>query len=453
MDRPRPGVYAGHPRYSGLVLGAAMLVVWMGPAPTEPEPLPRRHTLYLEFDGAALTWIPDPDDENAALGTSFLANFEGSEVPAYDGDARDRQAVAQAVAAHMAEIGVRVVFEARPSDTVPYTMAVVGGDWTDIQADAPVRGVAPNVDCQRLNPRHTVFAFVGPDEEPAMQATTISQEAAHAWGLDHVLGPGLVMSYELDPPLTEFSDGCVPLCEEACQGPDTIFCLEEHEEHCAPGEQDSLAELRMTFGDAVPDLEAPSVDIVTPTDGEVFAPGSDIAVEASITDDFGGVGWRLLVERDAETLVDEVAFDRRTTWTLTGVPAGTYAITVEAEDHADHVTTRTVTVEVGESGGSTGGADESGGARDSGATSEASADDTGAASEGDAGGDSTTGPSSNEGGSEDGSEDGCSCHADRTAPPWWLLVLLAGLSRAGTRSGRSSSCRSRSRRRRATPRS
>lgn len=378
------------------------------------EPLPRKHTLFLDFEGGQLAWVPTPEDENAAEDTSFMARFEGSTLPAYLGGTQQRQAVLQAVREHMAPFGVRVLDE-RPSKTVPYTRVMVGGQWTDINADGPLTGVAPNVDCDRVNPRHVVFAFVS-DESTARQAMTISQEAAHAWGLDHTLGADRIMGYVFDDAPKVWGQTCTPLCEEECQGPGTVFCHEAHELFCEPGFQNDMAELQLAFGGPDPDLEPPSVVIVSPTDGTRVAPGGSVTVEADIADDFGGLGWRLVVEHDGRRVVDDVAYDFALTWTLSDLPKGTYRITVEAEDHADHVGSDTVVVEVGESvgDGSTGGTTSP-----PGSTSRGGSDSTGTAGE--------------DGGEDAEADPGCACRARGSghAPvPGMLLVAVLGLGLA-----------------------
>ncbi|MEM6994099.1 MAG: Ig-like domain-containing protein [Myxococcota bacterium] len=386
-------------------------------AVAEPEPLPWRHTLFLQFDGASLTWVPSPDEENAALGLSFLSKFEGSEIPAYDGDAADRQAVVDAVRGHFAGAGVRVVDE-RPPEWVPYTMAVVGGQWDDTAATSFTRGTAPEVDCERLNQRHVVFAFVSSTEPSVQQATTISQEAGHAWGLDHVLGDGLVMSYDFAALVSEFSDGCVPLCEEACQGRDSIYCEAVHADFCDEGMQDSWAELLYTFGDDTLDEASPTVDFLHPTEGDVFPPGEDLLVDVDVTDDYGGVGWRFELRVDGREVASQTAFERELQWPLASLPEGAYELRIIAEDHADHVTMASVAFEVGEVAADSTGAGGTTATDASSTPSWANADDsTGAAAGDDSGG-------------------GCTCRAD--APPlgalsYGWLVLVAGWRRRRVR--------------------
>ncbi|MBL4683975.1 MAG: hypothetical protein JKY37_05255 [Nannocystaceae bacterium] len=395
---------------SALVLAAVVLA--------DAEPLPWRHTLFVQFQGASLTWVPSPDDENAALGRSFLAKFEGTELPPYDGDAMDRAAVLEAVRAHLAGVGVRVVDE-RPQPWVPYTMAVVGGQWDDTAVTSVVRGSAPNVDCERFNPRHIVFAFVGSDEPTVQQATTVSQEAGHAWGLDHVLGEGLVMSYDFAALVSGFSDGCAPLCEEACQGPGSVHCQDVHAQFCGAGMQDSVAELMHTFGSDEPDGQPPSVEFLAPADGAVLAPGSDLEVSVVVTDNYGGVGWHFMLLRDGVEVAAQTAFDRETLWPLATLPEGSYEVRVIAEDHADNVTTAAVFIEVGELAASTGEPAADGGSGSDDGDKTTSTGDDAATSTG-----ATTGDSA----ATDAGNDGCACTLHPRQAPQPTPGALALLS-------------------------
>ncbi|MGH0031498.1 MAG: hypothetical protein ACQGVC_17030, partial [Myxococcota bacterium] len=59
----------------------------------------------------------------------------------------------------MAQFGIRVMYLERPNKTVPYTMVMIGGDWTDTNIEDPAGGVAPGTDCGALGQRHVVYTF------------------------------------------------------------------------------------------------------------------------------------------------------------------------------------------------------------------------------------------------------------------------------------------------------
>src|SRR5690606_22600092 len=137
-----------------------------------------------------------------------------------------------------------------------------------------------------------------------------------------------------------FGDNCQALCEAQCQGPGSIGCRLIHEIYCGVGseQQNDLAELAKIFGGTEPDTEAPQVDIVFP-EGDLVEvpPGTDMEIKGEVHDNYGGVGWKLVVHKDGELVFDQVDYDRLSRWFFTKLPEGTYEVVLEAEDHADHV--------------------------------------------------------------------------------------------------------------------
>lgn len=208
--------------------------VAMGLAEVSPEPsaawedlegnqYPRKHTLYMNFNGEKLY----NGSDNSAENRSSLAGAE--KYPPFNGVESSALAIIQAVQEDMSSLGVQVVYEKRPNKTLPYTMAMVSGDWTDTNLDEPAGGVAPGTDCEARGQRHVVYVF-------DKQSSTVGQEAAHAWGLDHTIGADRIMSYT--PGLNKhFGDNCQPLCEEGCQGPGSIGCRMVHEKYCGEGSE------------------------------------------------------------------------------------------------------------------------------------------------------------------------------------------------------------------------
>ena len=310
---------------------------------------PRKHTLYLNFVGANL--VPTSNDISAEDRSALAGD---APFPAFTGGETAAVAIAQAVTADLDPYGVRVVYLERPDPMVPYTMEMMGGDWTDTSLDSPAGGVAPTADCEALNQRHVVFTFTEGVGSTARLANVASQEAGHAWGLDHTLNCSSVMSY-CGSGDQSFSTACDPLCEAQCQGANTIGCRFQHEKFCGEGSnaQNEQAELLFLFGDATPDLQPPSITIDSPQDGVALPRFSDVDFRAVLDDDYGGVGWRNIVVKDGETFLDEIDYakqnldeDGRIAINLTNLELGHYEITVVAADHADHVTQVSVEFDV-----------------------------------------------------------------------------------------------------------
>ena len=332
---------------------------------------PRKHTLYLNFVGANLMPISNDisaEDLSALAGPAPFPAFSGGEAAAV--------AIAQAVTSDLAPYGVRVVYLERPDPLVPYTMEMMGGDWTDTNLDTPAGGVAPSADCGALNQRHVVFTFTEGVGSTSRLANVASQEAGHAWGLDHTLNCGSVMSY-CGGGNQSFSTSCDPLCEAECQGENTIGCGLQHEMFCGEGSnaQNEQAELLFLFGNDTPDLEPPTLVFESPENGAVFPALSSVNVRAVLDDNYGGIGWRNIVVKDGETFLDEIDYrkenldeDGRVAINLTNLEVGHYEISVVAMDHADHTTEATVEFDVvdepsetGASGDSSTGGDGSSG--------------------------------------------------------------------------------------------
>ena len=418
---------------------------------------PRKHTMYLNFVGAMLVNGKD----NSALNKSVLAG--NGFYPAYTGGEQRAIAIAQAIQQDFSQFGVRVLYAERPDPILPYTMQMVGGSWRDTNLDSPAGGVAPGGDCGGLSQRHTVYTFAGGSAGTNSVSGTASQEAAHAWGLDHTLNCGSPMAY-CGSGDKAFSPNCDTLCEAQCQGPGSIFCPRQHEEFCAGGgAQNDVAEQSKFFGDNTPDVTPPVVDIMSPVDGQMLNAGDSIALKALVDDDYGGWGWRIIVEQDGQVAFDEIDFEQEyvdaeglVSLNFNNLPVGVYTITIEALDHADQRTIESVTVGVGEavppdpttSGTTTDSSTSDGSTTDASSTtgttaSDASASGSGTSSTGSGSvtGDttdaSTTVASGTSGGNETdglpldatGEDDGCACRADRGAPAdgWLGLLSLAAL--------------------------
>ncbi len=302
----------------------------------EGNQYPRKHTLFLNFNGGVLYGGAD----NSAEFKSALARA-GETFPKFGKSETAALAVIQRVKEDMSALGVRVVYEQRPSKTVPFTMVMIGGDWTDVNIDSPAGGVAPGTDCEARGQRHVVYVFDS-------SASTVGQEAAHSWGLDHTLGGDRIMSYQYGTD-KHFGENCQTLCEQACQGPGSIGCRLTHEKYCGvdADQQNDLAELSYIFGTPEPDTTPPEVVITSPADGSVFAVGEGAAIVGEVHDDYGGVGWKLTIKVDGEVAFEEVDYDRALFWNLKKLPAGVYEVTLEAEDHADHKVQDVITFTVG----------------------------------------------------------------------------------------------------------
>lgn len=379
---------------------------------------PRFHTVYLNFTG-------EPDGlftgaENSAENMSNIAR-SGHPYPVYGGGEEKAIAAAQAVAADFEDWAVRVVYLERPPKVLPYTMVMVGGHYSDTTA-GPSGGVAP-LDCEDFGQRNVCYAFQ--NGAPATsQANVISQEIGHTLGLGHTNASDSVMAAGYAPTQAGdlgFNESCASTIQLQGQG---AACIGVNRCHCGvPDEQHDWQTLSTTFAPAGVDTTEPTIVMLQPEDGAVFQPGDTIRVEFEPWDDVGGYGWGLsIADSSGEELYNQVDYERALIFDLVGLPPGEYTLTAYIQDHADHVTTHSIDITIGDDGVLDGTGGE---------------DDTGTGPDGPA---MTSGEASGEEGSGDddaGLEDpnvnaeGCDCAT--TAPPaplasLWVLALL-GLRR------------------------
>lgn len=377
--------------------------------------------IFVNFDGAQLSsgW-DDSHTDTTQIGEcagSFAAYGEGTK----------RDAVMQAVRDDWAPYNV-IITDSRPASG-DYTMNMTG---PSNPFGGGVLGIAP-LDCDDSQTHNNItFAFhsVNDQFDASTTATTIGQEVAHSYGLEHVDEPGDIMNpYNAggDP---SFTDNCLTVVGGS-------QCGSQHAAECGSGgSQNSHQELMTLFGASAPDNASPTVSITAPADGSEYEVGATFEITVDAADDIGIESVALFnngeqIETDGSSPYG---------WTVQNAPAGSYEFYVEATDPSGNVAmSNTVTVSVGgvqpsdDSGdggeaGSDGSADGGGDSGD-GTGDGGSADDAGTADGGsafDEGGDGGLPP----GFGNDRGAEGCACTSDRTSPhAWWMLLVLVPIAR------------------------
>ncbi|MCX4241462.1 Ig-like domain-containing protein [Paraliomyxa miuraensis] len=333
--------------------------------PGDPDPW----VIFVNFDGETLTSGMDSAQQNITQIFELAGPFE-----AYGGDATQRDAVLQAVMADWAAYNM-VVVDQRPAEG-EYVMNMTG---PTNPFGGGVLGIAP-VDCSNLQTHSNVtFAFHSANDgfSAAIQATTIGQEVAHSFGLEHVDEPNDIMNpYNAGGDPT-FIDECIPIVGGS-------VCPQQHLQHCPDGTgQNAHQELLTLFGPAIVDTDPPVVLITAPLDGQEFEAGSDFSVVVNVTDDSPITQVELLHDGVP------VMLDTMEPWgfAITNVPAGTHVLQASAVDeNGNEGVSAQVTLEVIEIGG-------------------------------------TEGETDGAGQDEDGK--GCGCRHGGAGGPWpWMLVLL-----------------------------
>ncbi|MEM6296562.1 MAG: hypothetical protein AAGA54_35175, partial [Myxococcota bacterium] len=352
----------------------------------------RAQLLYLDFDGAHLR----PGDDGRLEQVSCI---DGAfDFPGFDGERSEIEAVVERVQMLLQPYDVSVVWEARPSNALHYTTVLVGGDPEQLGLDVGARGYACTVDCGNRRDDELVFAFQ--ERTTATLANVIVHEAAHAWGLDHVVDYGVVMSPIAAGDEVTISDTCLELSELSS----ATACQEAHATFCEPGFQNAAEELRARLGPRREDDAAPSLEGL-PASLTVDL-GSPVSLDLDRSDDGGAAGVELHVlglevVHPVDDLTDTLTFY---------LPEGVHDVELRAIDPAGNESVEAVMIEVRprEGEGSSGSVED-----------EPDVEDT------EAGGDADTDSSV----ADDPA--GCACASSPSdAPPvTGLVLLLLGLRR------------------------
>jgi hypothetical protein len=306
-----------------------------------PQPLaggveqPPPWVIFVNFDGEMLTAGADSAQNNVTQ----IFELAGQFAPYGDGD--KRSAVLQAVMADWAAYNIVVVDE-RPT-AGEYVMNMTG---PTNPFGGGVLGIAP-VDCFNMQTHSNItFAFhsVGDQFSAPITATTIGQEVAHSFGLEHVDEPNDIMNpYNAggDP---SFIDRCIPIVGGAVCGP-------QHTAHCPDSlAQNAHQELLAMFGPAIVDTDPPVVLITAPLDGQEYEAGSSFSVVASVNDDSPVVSAQLWSNGQPFMLDTAAPFG----WMINNVPEGEYTLEVTAVDEVGNEgTSPAVTIRVVTAAGDT----------------------------------------------------------------------------------------------------
>ncbi|MCB9755669.1 MAG: Ig-like domain-containing protein [Myxococcales bacterium] len=302
----------------------------LDPIPVSPENLvdeiepaagpPYTNVLFLNFDGETLGYGNDDSSAN----TTFIQQLAGP-FAAY-GAGNKRAATIQAVMSDWAAYNV-VITDQRPNNS-PYTMCMTG---PTNPFGGGVLGIAP-LDCNDQMKENIVFAFHSANDQFSAdtQATTISQEIAHAYGLEHVNEANDIMNPYNAGGNPSFKDQCISIVPNQGQ----ILCTQQHQQlgGCAGGtSQNSHQELLAMFGAAAPDNTPPTVSVTYPSDGQTFDVGASFEITVDASDD--------QVVDNVEIFVNGTGnMDNAAPYALNvqNIPAGSYTVYAVATDSSQN---------------------------------------------------------------------------------------------------------------------
>ncbi|MDC0715878.1 Ig-like domain-containing protein [Nannocystis bainbridge] len=278
------------------------------------------NVFFLNYDGVTLKATGKDD---AKKDESAFKEFAGEYAPY--GEGSKRAASLQAVKADWAKYKV-VITDERP-DQGEYTMCV--NSPTNVFGGG-VLGVAM-LDCEdKKVASNVVLAFHSAKDKysAATQATTMSQEIAHAYGLEHVNEPDDIMN--------PYNAGGDPSFRDECLKLDTkvqVHCGAQHKQFCDKG-QNSHAELMWLFGANEPDPTPPTVAITSPQDGQEFVSPAAVTITVEASDNVGVARVDLYVDGvDQAAPVTAPPYE----WKDANFPEGSFCLTAEARDDEPNV--------------------------------------------------------------------------------------------------------------------
>lgn len=232
-------------------------------------------TLYINFDGGVLQSGCGNDPR---FDCSTIANLFDGYVGPYDGNETQRISILQATRKDLKEFGVRVVID-RPPPDVSYTMVMYG----DL-GPQDFAGIAPYIDCEDRRGGDTSFTQGFGSSNTG--STVILQEAAHTWGLEHVDAEIDILNPFKSAGLNQsFRDDCFKIVSDTDLTPTQGSCNQVHTRFCETGYQNSWQEMNLLFGPAVPDTQAPLLEITSPPDESTFVLPSTIPLLGTVEDD------------------------------------------------------------------------------------------------------------------------------------------------------------------------
>lgn len=395
--------------------------------PTHPMALGDK-VLFVNFDGA------DMNPCNSGPQNNCSGLFFGTVLP-YTGDAAQRASVIQIVRTRVNDFGITVT-DTRPASG-DYDMEMVG-NWAGV-GDQGFAGVAPSIDCFDNRGGEVSFTLEASGSSDGI-AEIILQEVAHTWGLEHVDDQADLLYPTTQGQNKVFKDEClqiVVLNSDGSTSPTGANCNQMHNQFCGNNVQNSYQEMLALFGPGVPDTTAPSVQIVSPAEGDSIE--GDVNLVVSFEDDQSPMIVNATITVESTSLDGPVESDgayaapSELEFPINGLPAGQYTITVEATDEEDNPASDSVSFTVigdpPNDSGDNGGGDESGGAQTSGGGTDGGDDGDGADGEDDDDDGGNGGPASRgdtDGGTAGGSGDrgGCAVESPGSKVGWAVLGLL-----------------------------
>lgn len=250
--------------------------------------------LYVNFDGGVLQTGCGNDPHNDC---STLAHLFDGYVGPFDGNFSQRVNILQETRKDLADFGVTTVIE-RPPDSVDYTMVIYG----DLGPQS-FAGIAPYIDCE--DGRRGDTSFTQGFTSSNTGSTVILQEAAHTWGLEHVDAPFDILNPFKSAGQQSFQDECFKIVSNTDLDPTSGSCNQIHQKFCETGWQNSYREMLLLFGPSTPDVQPPTLDIVSPEDGSTHVLPTTITLLGEVTDNLHPQYYQVQIWDNGEPVYDQ----------------------------------------------------------------------------------------------------------------------------------------------------
>jgi hypothetical protein len=332
----------------GVILAAALVAApgeavcphHIPAAPPAPErsarPPGTPTTLYVNFGGAVLQTGCGNDPRHNC--STLFSRFDGYVGPS-EANNQQKWGILQAAHDRVSAFGITIVTD-RPPDDVEYSMVIYG----DI-GEQTFAGVAPYIDCEdRWGPD---TSFSGDFDTSNTGSTIILHEAGHTWGLEHVATDRDILNpFKTSNTKQYFDDTCHKVVANTDLEPAFGSCNRVHTRFCPlPGYQNTWQELLYLFGPALPDVEPPTFEIVSPLDGTTYIAPATPLIIGHIDDDRHAQNYEVtFILSGFDPSVDQMAMIDHTVELagLGGLPPDDYVLTVRVADEAGNETSDTV---------------------------------------------------------------------------------------------------------------
>ena len=158
--------------------------------------------LFVNFDGATLK-------RGYGKGQSFILCKSEATIAPTGISVPDRTTILQLVAKHFETAGAKLLVTDQKPNTGDFTTLIVGGSYSSLGCIGPgVLGVAP-FDVGNKNRNDIGFAFTPKGVSNRVIAETISHEAGHSFGLNHVMSRTDIMFASSSSQIDKFGVGNV----------------------------------------------------------------------------------------------------------------------------------------------------------------------------------------------------------------------------------------------------